>query len=392
MPAIDRFLNRAKEPGVSDIHLAEGQPPWLRRNGQLAVLPGEPALAADALSALLKEIAPPASWARLGRTGESTFAYSPDGHQRFRVSCYRQAAGRGAVCRAIPAALPALADLGLAPVLHDLAKLHAGLVVIAGPTGCGVSTTVAAVLHEIAATQSRRILTLEDTIEFVQASGRSTVVQREIGPHTRSVAAALRDAARAGFDVVSIGELHSRETIAQALTTAESGVLVFATLRASSVVRALDQIVGVFPDEERQWVRTMLANALRSVCVQFLAARADGSGRCAVSEVLTGTPGVGSAIREGYNSKLGTMMQSGAADGMTTLDDSLRKKVEAKIITPAEAAARAQDKARFQEMVSQQDVAATAGAAPGAQPAAAKPPAAPPMQGRTQFVARKPGT
>jgi twitching motility protein PilT len=390
MPAIDRLLNRAKEPGVSDLHLAEGQPPWLRRNGHLAALPGEPALAGDGLSALLKEIAPAATWARLERTGESTFAYSPDGHQRFRVNCYRQAAGRGAVCRAIPAAPPALADLGLAPVLHDLARLHAGLVVIAGPTGSGVSTTVAAVLHEIATTQSRRILTLEDPIEFVLASGRSTVVQREIGPHARTSAAALHDAARAGFDVAFVGELHSRETIAQALTTAESGVLVFATLRASSVVRALDQVVGAFPDEARQWVRTMLANALRSVCVQFLVAKADGSGRCAVSEVLTGTPGVGSAIREGYNSKLGTMMQSGAADGMITLDDSLRKKAEAKVITPAEAAARAQDKARFQEMVPQQDAAA--GAAPGAQPAAVKPSAPPPMAGRTQFVPRKPGT
>lgn len=383
MPAVDRLLTRVKDAGGSDLHLADGQPPWMRRHGQLAALPGEPALSPDGLAALLKEIAPPASWDRFERTGDATFAYSPDGQVRVRVNCCRQAAGYGAACRLIPAAVPALADLDLAPVLHEFAKLRAGLVILAGPTGAGISTTAAALCQEIALNQSRRLLTLEDPIEFVLPAGHSTVVQRELGAHTRSAAGALRDAARAGFDVLYASELHAPELTTQALTVAESGVLVLGTLRSSSVVRALEHLLGQFPEEQQQWARAILANALRGVCVQFLVAKADGSGRCAVNEVLAGTSGVASAVREGYISKLNTMIQSGAADGMITLDDSLRKKVEAKVITAAEALGRANDKARFQALI--KDTGAPAGQ--GAPPA----PSPPPMAGRTQFVQRRPG-
>jgi len=380
MATIDRLLQHVRQAGGSDLHLADGQPPWMRRNGQLAALAGEQPLGAEALGALLKEIVPPGSWEGFERGGEATFAYSPDGQTRFRVSCFRQAAGRGAACRLVPAAPPGLAELGLAPAVREFGKLRTGLVLIAGPTGAGVSTTVAALLQEIALNQSRRILTVEDPIEYVLPSRKSTVAQREIGTHVPDLATALRDAARNGFDVISVGELRGRDSIALAMTAVQAGALVIGTLRSSTVVRALDQITGVFPEEEKHWARAMLANVLRGVCVQHLVPKADGSGRCAVNEVLVGTPGVGAAIREGYISKLNTMIQSGGADGMITLDDALRKKVEAKVITAQEALARANDKSRFQGMVK-------GGEAPGSPP-----PPPPPMAGRTQFITRPSGS
>ncbi|MCY3023524.1 MAG: PilT/PilU family type 4a pilus ATPase [Planctomycetota bacterium] len=386
MAAIDRLLARVKEAGGSDLHLAEGQPPWLRKHGHLAALPNEPALAHDGLAALLREIAPPQRWERIERTGDGTFAYAPDGHTRFRVNCYRQASGWGAVCRFIPGEAPPLQDLGLAPAMKDLAQLHAGLVLLAGPTGSGVSTTVAALCQEINLNQSRRILTLEDPIEYVLVPRRSSVVQRDIGLHARSLAAALREAGREGFDVIYAGEFHDSEVISLALTTAETGALVFGTLRSSSVVRALDHIVSAFEAEQQHWVRAMLANTLRAVSAQVLATKADGSGRCAANEVLIGTPGVASAIREGYISKLSTMIQSGGMDGMVMLDDALMKKVEAKAITPAEAAAKARDRTRFDALARE----AEKPAAPGAPAAPPKPPPPPPLTGKTQFVTGPP--
>jgi len=389
MPAIDRLLMRVKEAGGSDLHLADGQPPWMRRLGQVAALQNEPALGPDALGALLREIAPPASWERGERAGDITFAYSPDGRTRFRVNCYRHAGGRGAACRLIPDASPLLMELGLAPVLADLAKLHAGLVLVAGQAGAGLSTTIAALCNEVASDQTRRLLTLEDTIEFIIPSRHSTVVQRQVGPHVPSVIAGLREAVRGGFDVVYAGELRSRELTALALTVAESGVLVLATLRGSGVVRVLEHILGQFPEDQHQWARSMLANALRGLSVQHLVNMADGAWRCAVNEVLVGTPSVSTAIREGYISKLSVMIQAGAADGMITMDESLYKKLEAKAITAAEALAHAVEKSRFQSLVKETELPP-----PASGPASSAKVAVPGPQGlagRTQFLPRRPG-
>jgi len=389
MAAIDRLLLRTKEAGGSDLHLADGQLPWMRRFGQLSVLPAEPALGPDALGALLREIAPPATWERGERTGDTTFAYSPEGQTRFRVSCFRHVGGRGAACRLIPDVIPGLMELGLAPALADFASQRAGLVIIAGQAGSGLSTTIAALCQEVAISQTRRILTLEDPIEFMIPSRRSTVAQRQVGPHVPSVAAGLREAARAGFDVVYAGELHSREIIALALAVAQSGVLLLATLRSSSVIHALEHIVRQFPEGQQQWVRCMLANALRGLSVQHLVSGADGTWRCAVNEVLVGTAGVCSAIREGYVSKLNAMIQSGAAEGMITMDESLHKKVEGKVITAAEALAHAADKSRFQGLV--REMEAPPAASGPASTAKVALPAQPPLAGRTQFMPRRPG-
>jgi twitching motility protein PilT len=384
MPAIDRLLLRVKEAGASDLHLADGQPPWIRRHGQMSVLPEELPLAADALLAMLREVAPPGSWERGERAGETSFGYSPDGKTRFRVSCYRHGGGRGAACRLIPEASPLLPELGLAPALADFAALRAGLVLIAGQPGSGLSTTVAALCNEAASSQARRILTLEETIEFVIPSRKSTVVQRQIGTHASSASAGLREARRGGFDVVYAGQLRSRGLIAEALLLAESGVLVLGTLHGSSVVRVLEHVVREFPEEQQQWVRTMLGNALRGVSVQRLVAKADGVSRCAVCEVLVGTQSVCTAIRDGHISKLSQIIQSSGADGMITLDEALYHKLEEKAITAAEALAHAVEKSRFQAL-------AKAVEAPQGPPSSSKlpVPGPPPLAGRTQFVPRR---
>lgn len=351
MAVMDRLLLRVKESGGSDLHLSDGQPPRIRRLGQLAPLPDEPALGAGALHTLLKEMAPPHALEKCERGGESSFTYEIAGQLRARLNCYRHAGGLGAVGRLIPLAAPTLQDLALPPVLSDLAKLRSGLVLVTGTSGSGTSTTVAALLNEINATQNRRIETLEDPIEFLHAPVKSTIAQRDVHSHTRGAAAALREVCHQGCDVIFAGHLSTRENIALSVSAAEGGALVIGTLRANTTVRALEQIMNLFPTAQHPWIRAMLANSLRAVIVQTLATKADGSGRCAANEILIGTPGVASAIREGYVSKLGTMIQSGGMDGMINLDDSLMKKVQAEVITAAEALTKAVDKTRFQSMI-----------------------------------------
>ena len=351
MPAMDRLLLQVKESGGSDLHLADGQPPRMRRLGQLAPLADEPMLGAGSLHTLLKELAPPHALEKCERGGESIFTYEIAGQLRARLSCYRHAGGLGTVGRLIPLTVPTLQELALPPVLTDLAKLRSGLVLVSGTSGSGTSTTVAALLNEINTTQNRRIMTLEDPIEHLLSPAKSTIAQRDVHLHTRSVLAALREAGHQGCDVIFTGQLHSRDNIALAASAAEMGALVIGTLRANTAARALEQVMNAFPVAQHPWIRSMLANGLRAVIVQTLVTKADGSGRCAANEILIGTPGVASAIREGYISKLGTMIQSGGMDGMINLDDSLMKRVQAEMITPLEASTRAIDKARFLSMI-----------------------------------------
>lgn len=383
MPAMDRLLLSARDSSASDLHLADGQPPRLRRLGQLAAIPDEPALGVGALHTLLRELAPPHALEKCERGGESLFAYEIPGQLRARVSCYRHASGLGAAARLIPLAVPTLQDLGLPPVLADLAKLRSGLVLVCGTSGSGASTTVAALLQEINAGQSRRIVTLEDPIEFHLAPAKSTIAQRDVHTHTSGIGAALREAGHMGCDVIYAGRLDDRDSFALSVSAAEMGALVIGTLRSNSAVRALEQVMNLFPTAQHAWIRAMLANALRAVVIQTLVPKADGSGRCVANEILIGTPGVASAIREGYVTKLGTMIQSGGMDGMINLDDSLMKKIQAEIITPAEAQAKAIDKARFQAMIKQPEPppeatppAPAAGAKPA--PGAKAPPPPPP--------------
>jgi len=228
---------------------------------------------------------------------------------------------------------------------------------VTGPTGSGKSTLVAALLNEINTHQSKRILTVEKPIEFVHASKQSLVVQREIGTHTLSLQAELGSAAHQDVDVVFAGEFEDRESIVSALNAAEAGILVIATLRGSTATRAMEHIVGVFPEDQRQWTRTTLSTCLKCVCAQVLVSKADGKGRCAVNEILVGNTSVAAAIRDDHIAKLSGMIQAGGQDGMITMDDALMRKVEAKMILPADALVKATDKGRFQALLPQPVVA-----------------------------------
>ena len=351
MPMLDRLFARLNQEQGSDLHLIEGQPPLIRRFGQLAPIPDEPVLTHEALATCLKEITPPALWVKFECAGDCEFSHDVDELAvRFRVNCFRQRLGFSAVCRSIPGpgAVASLDELGLPAVFKDLVQLRSGLVLITGPMGSGKSTTVAAMLNTINVEQNRRILTVEDPLEFVFKSVRSMIAQREPGRHTLCADTALREAARQGCDVVFVGELHDYDAIRVAVNLADAGLLVFGTLRSSSTMKALDRVINCCPTVQQAWVRSMLSNCLKSVCAQMLVPKADGSGRCPVNEILICTPGVASAIREGYISKLGTMIQAGGADGMIVMDDALARKIEAKTITLEEAVLKASNKARFQ--------------------------------------------
>jgi twitching motility protein PilT len=347
--AIDAIFTEARDAGASDIHLEENQRPKMRQNGQIVAFNDAQVLSHQTIEAWIKEIAPSEQWNRLRQSGECEFAYDMDARSRFRLGCYRHMHGIGAVGRIIPGELPKWDQLGLPPILNDVLENPSGLLIVTGPSGCGKSTTVAALLDQINANQSKRILTVEQPIEFVHPSRQSVVLQREIGIHTRSLQAELKS--HQDFDVMFIGELENAEVISCALNAATSGCLVIATLRGSSCAKALEHMVAAFDDEQRQWVRTTLSTSLRCVCAQVLVPKADGTGRCAAHEILIGSMGVASAIRDDHIAKLGGMIQAGGQDGMVTMDDALMKKVEAKLIQPADALVKANDKNRFQALV-----------------------------------------
>lgn len=372
--AIDVLFKQVRDAGGSDLHLEVNQRPKMRHNGQIVTLNDNAVLNQETLAAWLKEVTPPQLWERLQSSGDCEFACDLDGRSRLRMNCYRDMHGYGAVGRLIPLEIPSWEQLGLPAVLKDVLDSPSGLLVVTGPSGCGKSTTVAALLDHINANQSKRIMTVENPIEFVHVSKKSLILQREVGVHTRSLHAELRS--HQDFDVMFIGELENSEIVSCALNAVESGILVIATLRGSNTSKALDHIVSGFAEDQRQWVRTTLSTCMRCVCAQALIVKADGSGRCAVNEILIGNSSVAAALRDDHIAKLGGMIQSGGQDGMITMDDALMRKIEAKVIRPADALAKASDKNRFQMMIQQ--------------PKAEEPPPAPtPAPAPTPQVARR---
>lgn len=377
MAAIAALVARVREAGGSDLHLSAGRAPMMRRNGRLMKMNGDAPVAQAQLDAWLREIAPAAHWTSFEQSGDDAFEFSVDELTRCRVSCNRQLSGTGVICRLIPQTVPSLDELGLPPVFKELAQQRGGLVLVTGGSGSGKTTTVAALLREIAETRTIRILTVEPSVEFSLRSEHSVFVQRELGAHTQSVPVALERASD-GYDVVFCGELQSVDTLVAAVKLAEAGVLVIGTLRTGSCVKTLEHIIGAFPSAQQPWIRTMLSNSLRAVSAQVLVPKLDGSGRCVANELLICTTGVASAIREGYTAKLNTMIQAGGQDGMILLDDALMKKVEAKIISPADAVPKALDKQRFLALIKPPPVEASKPA-----PAAAPPPQRPAAAGTT---------
>ena len=305
--------------------------------------PTDPTMAAAAIA----EILSPAEREILERTGQVDLAYDAPGLGRFRTNVYRQARGTDAVFRAIPPEPPTLESLGLPASLAKFADYHQGLVLVTGPAGCGKSATLAALVHLINASRRDHIITIEDPIEVIHPSLSCVVNQREVGNHTQSFSRALRAALREDPDVIAIGELRDLETISLAITAAETGHLVIATLHTSSAIRTINRLLGVFPPNQQEQIRTMLSESLRAVISQRLVARADGTGRVAALEILIATKAVGNLIRENKTFQLKSVLQTGSTHGMFLLDFSLTELVKSGVITKEEGLRHAEDPAKF---------------------------------------------
>ena len=347
---IDRWLQSLVELQGSDLHLAAGRPPLARVHGTLRPLETA-ALDRRALGSLLDEITPRDGRETWRSSGDHDFAYAVQGLARFRVNLFVQENGPGAVLRVIPEKILSLAELKAPPVLGGLADLTGGLALVTGPTGSGKSTTMAAIIDAINSRYARHVVTIEDPLEFVHPRKRSFFSQREVGQHAKSFASALRAAVREDVDVLLVGEMRDRETIALALEAAEMGVLVFGTLHTSSAAKTIARIVDAFPVEEQQQARLSLSESLAAVVAQILLPSADGHGRVALHEILLRSPGLANLIREGNASMIANAIQAGKGAGMQTMDDALFAAASEGRITPEHAFENAQDKKRFQPLL-----------------------------------------
>jgi len=346
---LDRLLRHLKEQKGSDLHLAAGRAPRLRVNGELSDIAGAAVQGDAALRELLRELAADYRWTEFESSLDLDFAYGLEGVARFRANYFVQQNGVGAVFRIIPEKILSTSELKLPPAVHKLADLRQGLVVVTGPTGSGKSTTLAAIIDKINAESARHIITIEDPVEFVHQNQKSVLSHREVGYHTKGFAPALRAAVRQDADVVLVGEMRDRETIALAITAAEMGMLVFGTLHTNSAAKTIDRIIDAFPASEQPQVRLSLSESLAAVVAQLLLPTADGKGRVAVHEILLRTQGLPNLIREGNIQLLASVIQGGKAEGMQAMDDALFALASSGAVSGRDAYVKANDKARFEK-------------------------------------------
>jgi twitching motility protein PilT len=310
------------ESEASDLHLTAGSPPMVRRKGKLSPL-DYPTLNSQDTREIVYSILNNEQRKRLETDWQIDLSYSVPNRARFRVNAFFQRASIGAVMRTIPTDIPALGDLGLPPVLEDFIRKPRGFVLVTGPTGSGKSTTLAAMIDLINKERHEHILTIEDPIEFLHPHQNCIVNQRELGSDASSFAAGLKSALRQDPDVILVGEMRDLETMSTALTAAETGHLVFATLHTQDTAQTVDRIVDAFPPAQQHQVRVQLSIALQGIVTQQLLPTADGKGRCCATEVLVPTAGVRNLIREGKTHQIYSALQTGAAHGMQTMDASL---------------------------------------------------------------------
>ncbi len=330
---IDELLELCLSMGGSDLHLAAGAKPTVRVHGALVAIEAYGALHGDMIERLVFSILNERNREAFKSELELDTSYSIPGKSRFRMNVFRQRGTMGAVLRTIPFNIPDFATLHMPAVIETFAHLPRGLVLVTGPTGSGKSTTLAALLDIINQTKAVHILSCEDPIEFLYSHKKAIVNQREVGEDTKSFAAALKRALREDPDVILVGEMRDLETIHMALTAAETGHLVFATLHTQSAPQTVDRIVDVFPPDQQGQIRVMLATTLQAVVTQQLLPRADGRGRAAAVEILIATPAVRNLIRERKGYQLASQMQAGARYGMVTMDQNLSELVRAKRIS-----------------------------------------------------------
>lgn len=320
---ITELLEFSVNNKASDLHLSAGVQPIIRVDGDLRKL-DLPPMDSKQVSELMFGIMNEKQKQDYARKYELDFSFALQGRGRFRVNVFTQDRGMSAVLRTIPEKVLSLEELQAPNIFKDISNYPRGLVLVTGPTGSGKSTTLAAMINYINATKPYHILTVEDPIEFVHFSNRSLISQREVERDTLSFSAALRSAMREDPDVILVGELRDLETIRLALTAAETGHLVFATLHTSSATKSIDRIIDVFPGDEKAMVRAMLSESLRAVISQALLKKASGGGRLAAHEIMIVNPAIRNLIREGKIAQMYSVMQTGKGDGMQTLDQCLQ--------------------------------------------------------------------
>jgi twitching motility protein PilT len=325
---------------ASDLHLTVGAHPTVRSRGRLTQLKDYPKLSESDTREIVYAILSGDQRQRLETDWQIDFAYSIPGHARFRVNAYFQRGAIGAAFRLIPVALTSIDELGLPATVHEFARRPRGFVLVTGPTGSGKSTSLAAIIDEINQTREEHIMTIEDPIEFLHSHKKCLVNQRELGSDAQSFADALKAALRQDPDVILVGEMRDLETISTALTAAETGHLVFATLHTQDTAQTIDRIIDVFPAHQQGQVRVQLSVALQGIMTQQLLPTADGSGRVVACEVLVPNPAVRNLIREGKTHQIYSVLQTSSAAGMQTMDASLARLVRLGTITRKLAEAR----------------------------------------------------
>ena len=341
---VDNYLEVGQKAGASDLHIGVAAPPIWRLNGMLQpIWPDAPALTGEQTVALAETFMPEVYKEELNTRGDSDFAYE-NKHARYRVSVVRQRLGVEIVFRVINSYVRTMDDLGLPEQLKLLTRYQNGLVLATGSVGTGKSTTLAAMVQQINIERQDHIITLEDPIEYVINSNNCHVSQREVFTHTKSFSTALRAALREDPDVIMVGEMRDLETISLAITAAETGHLVLATLHTSNASRTLDRLLDVFPPEQQEHVRVMVAESLRGIISHQLVPRKDGTGRVLALEVLTNTPAVANVIRENKTFMLPGIIQTGKKQGMRLMDDTLIELCQRGQISAEEAYARAEQK------------------------------------------------
>jgi twitching motility protein PilT len=321
---ITELLKFAKDQNASDLHISSGEPPMVRKDGDLQKIDTSP-LSKEDVHTILYDILNDRQRKIFEETHELDFAISFGETSRYRVNAFVQNRGEAIVFRTIPVEIPSLSDLGLPSILADLARKEKGLVLVTGPTGSGKSTTLAAMIDFVNSEDKVHIITVEDPIEFTYGPKKALINQRELGTHTKSFANALRSALREDPDVILVGEMRDLETISLAITAAETGHLVLSTLHTSSAPKTIDRIIDVFPAEQQAQIRAMFSESILAVISQNLIKHKDGKGRVAALEIMIATHAIRNLIREGKIAQIHSSIQTGKQYGMQTMDNALKE-------------------------------------------------------------------
>ncbi|HME44861.1 MAG TPA: type IV pilus twitching motility protein PilT [Syntrophorhabdales bacterium] len=334
---VSELLIFAVENKASDLHLSAGEPPLVRIHGEMRKVDA-PRLDEETVHRMIYDILNDEQRKVFEEFLELDFSLALGDYGRFRVNVFKQNRGDAAAFRPVPNKIPGFDELGLPKVLVNVARLEKGLVLVTGPTGSGKSTTLAAIIDLINSEMKGHIITIEDPIEFVYRSNLCLVNQRELGPHTKSFANALRAALREDPDVILVGEMRDLETISLALTAAETGHLVFATLHTSGAPKTIDRVVDVFPAGQQNQVRAMLSESIQAIATQALFKRRDNKGRVAAFEIMLATPAIRNLIRENKVAQMPSIMQTSKAMGMITMEAAVKELLARNLVTPDEVA------------------------------------------------------